>query len=176
MMFLLWVSWIFWRTDLPRFMKFVLAFIIVGVVGSGLFQHYAYKGFPYGPYRKLSIYFSGRLSERERIVHSNKLTMLPTYYHDPSLPQVYVADPEGSGTDTLSEETQAALGIVEKPSIEAAVDGASIVYFIIFSREISEVQRQGLKTHPYIFWIEENYHLRDVGIWQDIRVYSYREK
>ncbi|MBS3751866.1 MAG: glycosyltransferase family 39 protein [Anaerolineales bacterium] len=176
MMFLLWVSWVFWRTKLPQIMQALLALSVVGVMGSGLYQHYTYQGFPYGPYRKLSSYFSENLSTGERVVHSNKLTMLPTYYHDSSIPQVYVDDPEGSDTDTLSDESREALGVIEKPNIEAAASQVNTIYFVIFSREISEVKEQGLKTHPYLLWLEENFRQEDLDIWQDIRVYKFRER
>jgi hypothetical protein len=68
------------------------------------------------------------------------------------------------------------LGVIEKPNIEAAARQADTIYFVIFSREISEVKEQGLKAHPYLLWLDENYRQEDLNIWQDIKVYKFREK
>ena len=57
------------------------------------------------------------------IVHSNKLTFLPTHYYDRSLPQDFVADEPGSPSDTLAYPTQQALGLFATSDIATATLG-----------------------------------------------------
>jgi 4-amino-4-deoxy-L-arabinose transferase-like glycosyltransferase len=174
--FLLWLSWSLARTNLPQsVMWFVLGLMLIGMT-MGIFQHVTYRGFPYGPYQALSEYLVSEMTAGDRIVHSNKLTMLPMAYYDRDLPQHYVADVSGSGSDTLALPTQKALGLVADPDIQSAVGNAERIWFVIFSQAIDEYQSEGYLSHPHILWLKDNFDLCRVSSWADIELYFYAQK
>jgi hypothetical protein len=121
----------------------------------------------------LDRYLAEELSPDDRIVHSNKLTMLPMVYYDRDLPQRYVADPPRSGSDTLALPTQRVLGLMADPDLQAAVGGAKRVWFVIFSQAIVEYQMEGYSTHPHIRWLEKTYQLEQEQNWVDIKLYRF---
>ena len=172
--FLIWLAWVFWETDLPGVLRAASILGLFLMMGLGLLQHYRYRGFPYAPYRSLASYLEGTINSNDRIVHSNKLTMLPIYYHAQALPQYFVADPEGGGTDTLSERTQQVIGVEERENIAEAVGNASRVWWIVFAREIEEYQELGLKEHPQLSWLQEDFLLVNKESWGELEVYHFR--
>ncbi|MEA3349516.1 MAG: glycosyltransferase family 39 protein [Chloroflexota bacterium] len=170
--FLLWLAWVLSRSGLPRWMSgFAAAILLIGM-GMGIYQHITYRGFPYGSYQALDSHLAQEISPGDRIVHSNKLTMLPAVYYDRDLPQSYIADSPGSGSDTLALPTQQILGLIAEPDIEAAVGEASRVWLLIFIQAIEEYQVQGY-DHPHIAWLEENFVFERVDAWDDIQLYVY---
>jgi len=172
-MFLLWMAWALCCTPMPRPVRtLVLALLLVGA-GLGVYQHITYRGFPYAPYAELDASLRERAAPDEVILHSNKLTMLPAVYYDPDLPQRYLADPPGSGSDTLALPTQQALGLIAERSLEAAVGDAPRVWFVIFERAIREYRDLGYETHPHLTWLDAHYRLERVETWDDVLLYVY---
>jgi mannosyltransferase len=172
-LFLLWIGWAISQTNAPKPVgRFALLILLVGMI-VGLQQNIAYRGFPYGPYAKLDAYLAESVAPQDVILHSNKLTLLPSYYYNRDLPQEYVADSPGSGSDTLALPTQKVLGLLAQPSMESAVGGANRVWFIVFSRAIEEYRALGEPTHPHLSWLDAHYHLVRVEKWDDILLYVY---
>jgi hypothetical protein len=150
-----------------------MAILLLAASGIGIYQHLTYRGFHYGPYQELGNYLTENLSEEDVIIHSNKLTMLPTVYYFRDLTQFYVADQPGSRSDTLALPTQEVLGLLASPTIEEAAGESSGVWLVIFTEAIQEYQALGLDTHPHITWLEEYYTLVSIEEWDDILLYRY---
>ncbi len=174
--FWMWVAWSLMRTNMPRpVMAAALGAVLVGA-GMGLIQHTTYMGFPYAPYAALGDSLAQRLDLGEVIVHSNKISMLPSVYTHRDLVQRYVADPDSSGSDTLGIATQHTLGLLADGSIQAAANQAQGVWFIIFDRAEAEYLSAGYTAHPHLEWLNDHYRLLDREQWGDLKVYHYREK
>ena len=138
-----------------------------------MYEHWTYDGFPYGPYQELNRRIEGSIAPDDVILHSNKLTMLPAVYYNRSLIGKYLADPPGSGSDTLAPATQNVLQLIAEPSLEVAVQGASRVWFIIFTKAIQEYQGIGDGTHPHLAWLEDHLYLEEIETWGDLRLYIF---
>jgi 4-amino-4-deoxy-L-arabinose transferase-like glycosyltransferase len=171
--FILWLGWalaaqrgapVFTWTGRPAL---ALAFAV------GLFGFYTYSGFPYAPYPNLDEFLRQHRAPGDVIVHSNKLSAIPAIYYAPDLEQRYLADPPGSGSDTLAPATQRVLGLMAQSDIAAASQGASGVWFIVFPREIEEYRALGTGDHPALAWLEARFRTADVSDWGDLRVYHF---
>jgi len=171
--FSLWLGWVLIHTDLPKPIAGIMAALILVGGSIGITQHITYRGFPYGPYPQLGEYLEEQHIPEDAIIHSNKLTMLPMVYYHGDLPQAFIADLPGSGSDTLALPTQETLGLFATPAIKEGVGEAQGIWLIIFSRAIEEYQLLGYPTHPHITWLEEKFNLVGVETWDDILVYRY---
>ena len=172
-MFLVWLAWVITETKKPILVQGLLTLLIVTGFGMGFYQHIVYDGFPYGPYAEIASHLRNSSSDQAVILHSNKLTMLPTYYYDRDLPQKYLPDVPGSGADTLALPTQKILGLVAESSIEDSVGDATKVWFVIFSKAIDEYRSLGYKTHPQLTRLEANFSLERQEDWEDISIYVF---
>jgi hypothetical protein len=172
-MFWCWLAWAFMATGLPRFVKIISFTLLSAGIILGLATHLTYSGFPYGPYDALVASIQNRLEAGDVIVHSNKLSLLPMVYFDPSLEERFIADPSGSGTDTLAPATQKVLGLQESGSLASATADARRIWFIIFQKSIDEAVNAGLATHPHITWLNGNLDLESEESWGPVLVYLY---
>jgi hypothetical protein len=173
LLYLGWVAWSLTDTRMVSPIKyFTLALLVLGM-GIGYFQHLTYQGFPYGPYSDLVNELHGQVGSNDLVLHSNKLTMLPSVYYDRQLPQDYIADPPGSGSDTLAPATQEVLGLIALPSIDSVGDSKDRIWFVIFQRAIDEYQAMGYQTHPHLAWLDKHYSLDHIEAWGDIKTYVY---
>lgn len=172
-MYLLWLAWALVETNLAIPIQRMTVLLLVLACGAGYYQHLTYRGFPYAPYPQMMQALETRLVPGDVILHSNKLTMLPSVFYNRKLPQEYVNDPPGSGADTLAEPTQKTLGLYARPSVEDAVDEADRVWFVIFARAIDEYRQQGYASHPHLEWLQEHYRLQGVETWEDVRLYQF---
>jgi len=171
-MFCIWLGWSLTRTKLPRLIQITAAgFVAVSAV-MGIYQHVSYNGFPYGPYAALDQSLENRIASGDLIIHSSKLSYLPAFYHDPSLPQGFILDPSGSGTDTLAPATREMLGLREFNSIEHAADGATQLWFVIFQSSIDEYEAAG-RLHPHLEYLDQNFSLEFMESWGGINLYRY---
>jgi len=173
LLFLMWLGWALSRTGMPRAIQYSAFLLLVGGMLMGFYNHVNYAGFPYAPYADLDGYLADHSSEDDVILHSNKLTMLPMVYYDRDLPQRYLADPVGSGADTLAPATQEVLGFFAEPKISAAVGDARGVWLVIFQRAIEEYQALGYDTHPQLQWLNSHSNLKEISNWGDLRLYEY---
>lgn len=174
--FCIWLAWAFTQTKLPRPIQFFAFVLILLSAGMGYYQHLTYKGFPYGPYAALDQSIVNRLEPGDVIIHSNKLTYLPTFYFDRDLPQSYVIDPLGGSTDTLSPATRRILHLTDQENIEPASAGADRIWFIVFQQSINEFTAQGYKTHPQLEYLDQQFTLESTETWDDVKVYLYKRR
>jgi 4-amino-4-deoxy-L-arabinose transferase-like glycosyltransferase len=169
--FCIWLACAFMQTELPRPIQGLALALILASAGMGIFQHVTYRGFPYvSPDLNQSI--EGRLEEGDVVIHSSKLSYLPSFYFDKTLPQGFIADPVNSSVDTLSPATQKILNLQSFETIENGTANASRVWLIIYRQSLDEyVQAQ--KTHPHLEYLDENFERESVEEWDDIRIYLY---
>jgi 4-amino-4-deoxy-L-arabinose transferase-like glycosyltransferase len=151
---------------------FLLAAVALAEAG-GLAAHYRFNQFPRPDFPALTAYLAMNARPGDVVVHSNKLTMLPAVYYDRALPQTFVGDPPGSGSDTLAYPTQQALGLYARTDIEAAAGGAGRVWFVIFDRAVEEYRALGQPTHPHLAWLEAHYKPVGLAHFGDLAVYEF---
>ncbi len=171
--FLIWLAWAFTETPLPRPIQVVaLLLLLVGFV-LGIYEHVTFSGFPYAPYSVMDGYLRAHEQPGDTIIHSNKLSMLPSVYYDRRLVQSYVGDPPGSSQDTLALSTQQVLTLIAQPDIQSAVGNAARVWFIIFDQSNQEYIQAGSPMHPQLAWLMNHDSLVEVQNWGDLRVYLF---
>ena len=112
------------------------------------------------------------IDNKSLILHTNKISMLPAYYDDPTLPHRYLQDPPGSGSDTLAQPTQEVLRLLAEHDPQSAVKDAVHVYLVVFRQEIDDYKSLGYLTHPTIAALEETYRIREINSWDDLFVYD----
>jgi 4-amino-4-deoxy-L-arabinose transferase-like glycosyltransferase len=173
--FMLWLGWFLTLPKLHKLVRNLLLLLIMVSATTGIYQHITYRGFPYGPYIELGSYLKEQVSQNDKIVHSNKLTLLPMIHYYREMPQEFVQDLPGSGSDVFFQPTQRVLGVSESESIEDAAAGSPTVWLIIFSKAIDEYTEIGYPTHPQLAWLEENYNLVRIETWDDILLYRYEK-
>jgi 4-amino-4-deoxy-L-arabinose transferase-like glycosyltransferase len=174
-LYLVWIGSIVALDSIKRLDRGVIAAIVMALFSVGLLNHYQYQDFPYAPYQDINEYISENLAEDGIIVHSNKITMLPAYYYDQSLPHVFIADQPESGSDTLTIPTQEVIGIEEQADIESAVDGHKHVFLVIFEREIREYQQAGVEIHPNLNYLRANLKEQSLGSFGGVLVYEFQD-
>lgn len=174
--FMLWLAWMLANTKLPRPVQGFVLVVLAIASGVGIYEHIAYKDFPYGPFQALDASLQSRAKSGDLIVHSNKLSLLPAIYFDRSLPQVYVADPPGSPEDTLAPATQEVLGVNAAPNIQTAVGSAPRVWYIVYETSINEYQSNGYTTPPDLEFLNSRYNLVTQEIWDGVNVFLYTRK
>lgn len=172
--FAVWIGWALGSKAVRRFERAILIFVLLVGAYIGIQTHLTYQGFPYANYDEIGEMIAGEIKQSEVVVHSNKLTFVPMfYYHSSALDQRFVADLEGSGSDTLRIPTQEVLGFRESGSIEEAVGDAEGFWLVIFKQAIEEARASGGETHPHLEWAQKYYYLRTCSAWDDILVCYY---
>ena len=174
--FLLWIAWVI----APREGRRVESFLMIGCLAIafsiGLFSRVTYRGFPYAPFENVNDFITSELEEGGVALHSNKITMLPSYYYDELLPHTYIADPPGAGSDTLALPTQEVLGLIAQPEAIHAVGDARQVFFVMFERELGDYDALGAIKHPHLSWLEEHYRLVEQTAWDDLSLYRFESR
>ena len=158
----------------PRPVKWGLLVPAVVIIAASLWNHYSYVQFPRGHFAQVAAYLGAHRQPGDAIVHSNKLTFLPTHYYDRSLPQAFIADDPGSPSDTLAYPTQEALGLFATPDLATATQGHDRVWFVIFHRALDEYRAAGRPDHPHRIWLERHYNLMSVTSFNDLDLYEYQ--
>ena len=155
--YLFFLAWVIGGHEIPAIFRWT-ARILVGVSFIvGLASYWTYRGFPYAPYEDIVHYVEAHRTQGESLLHSNKLTALPSEYYAPDLDQEFLADLPGSGSDTLAPATQRQLGLIAQPDPRAAIGEAPGVWFLIFPREIAEYAALGASEHPALAWLTANF-------------------
>jgi len=171
-----WLAWVVRTTNVQKPLEYAL----LGLLGLssllGIYQHLTYRDFPYGPFQALDRSLRERVKAQDVIVHSNKLTMLPAIFFDPTLSQSFIRDEPGSPADTLAAATQQVLGIRAETSIESATRNASKVWYIIYRRSVAELKAAGHKTYPDLEYLDANYTLQSVEDWDGLQLYIYTKR
>jgi 4-amino-4-deoxy-L-arabinose transferase-like glycosyltransferase len=162
------------RGPMPKPIRWGLLLPSVLIVAASLAHHYSYAQFPRPPFKEVARYLRTHYQPADVIIHSNKLSFLPTYYYDRSLPQAFIADEPGSPSDTLAYPTQQALGLFASADIATATLGHERVWFVIFRRAIDEYRAADYPDHPQRVWLEQHYTLVSVTSFNDLDVYEYQ--
>jgi len=171
--FCLWLAWALRGTHLPRRM------LITGMLGLamaftfGLFGFYTYSGFPYAPYKDLDSYLDQQLMDGEVILHSNKVTALPAIYYDQGLDHHYLADPPGTGSDTLALATQQVLGLLADKDVATVCGDAEGVWFVIFPREVEDYRSFGVEEHPALSWLQAQFKIAEIRSFGELKLYHF---
>lgn len=174
--FCLWLAWALFGTPLPRILQTGLAILLALGAALGLYQHAAYRDFPYAPYQELDTSLSERIAPGDVIIHSSKLSLLPAEYHDRTLPQIFIADPPGGRTDTLAESTREVLEVTVASDIETATKERRRVWFVIFKRSIEEAQATSANTHSHLQYLEQQFRLIAIEDWDTLQVYLFESQ
>ena len=138
------------------------------VVIAALLYHYSYASFPRPPFPQAVAYLQQQVAPGDLIIHSNKLTFLPSHYYAPNLPQTFIADPPGSPSDTLDEATQAVLGVSESADLPTAAGGRGRVWLVIFAAAAAETA-----PHPHLAWLQAHYALAQTQAFNDLLIYEF---
>ena len=174
--FLLLIAWLIGGDLVPERLRWT-ARVAVGLsFGIGLTSFWTYRGFPYAPYGEIVSFVADRKAGDEVLLHSNKLTALPSYYYDPILTQEYLADPPGSGSDTLAPATQRELGLIAQPDARSAIGAGQGVWFLIFPREIEEYAALGAAEHPALAWLMANFSEDEVLTIGEAELHHFRNR
>jgi mannosyltransferase len=172
-MFCIWLAWVLSRQNLQRPVLLTITGLILISSGIGIYQHVSYDDFPYGPYDSLARELAENSGKNSIIVHSNKLSYLPTLYFNSVLDQVYIADPQGGRTDTLAPATREVLNLHAINSVEDIDLKAEHVWYIIYQSSIDEYTSQGFQVHPDILYLDAHYRLESREKRGDLWLYSY---
>jgi hypothetical protein len=169
--FCLWLAWAFTQTKLPRPIQGFALALILAAAGMGIYQHVTYKGFPYMP-PALTQSIADRFEDGDVVIHSSKLSYLPSLYYDRALLQGFVSDPPNSNVDTLSPATQKILNLNSFADIEDGTENADRVWFIVYQQSLDEYAEVG-QIHPHLEYLDGHFTLEAVGEWGGARVYLY---
>lgn len=171
--FCAWLAWSIMAAHSPMIARQLTIVLLTAGFALGLYEHVTYAGFPYGPFGSIAASLKARRQSGDVIIHSSKLSMLPTAYYDRNLPETFVADPPGSPVDTLAPGTQKTLGLEAQPDIESAAGNADRVWFILFDESNLEYVKAGYPEHPHLSWLMAHYRLIEDRNWGDISVYLF---
>ncbi len=171
--FCIWLAWVLTRTKAPQPIRVFMTILILASSFLGISQHIAYKGFPYGPFAKIGQTISSEINPGDMVLHSSKLSYLPSLYFNHDLPQGYIIDPPGSTVDTLAPSTRDILGLTGYEDISSATIDTSRIWFIIYQTSIDEYTSQGETNHPQLTYLESEFNLESVKKQDDIVVYLF---
>ncbi len=174
--FLIWLAWALTSTKLPRLVGNLALGLLAIASFLGIYQHVTYSGFPYGNFQALDNTLQMYAGPGDVIVHSNKLSLLPSIYYDRMLPQVYITDPPGSPEDTLAPAAQEVLGVNAKANIQSAVGNATQIFYIIYQESIDEYRTAGYATHPDLAYLTSHYDLAGEDTWNGLLLYRFSRK
>ena len=158
----------------PRAVKWGLLLPATILILLSLVNHYTYEQFPRPSFDELAAFLREHKEPGDAIVHSNKLTFLPTHYYDRSLPQAFIGDEPGSPSDTLAYPTQQALALFATEGIETAASGHGRVLWIVFRPELEEYRQAGYAEHPQLAWLQEHYLPGTVTSFGDMELHEFR--
>lgn len=171
--FCIWLAWALVQTRMARPMQYTAAALLGVAFTVGIYEHITYAGFPYAPYESMLKHVEDEQQLGDVIIHSSKLSMLPSAYYDRGLAETYIADPPGSPQDTLARGTQQVLGLEAQPDLQTAAGSAARIWFIIFRESNQEYVSAGYPEHPQLSWLRAHYSQIDLTNWGDLHVYLF---
>jgi 4-amino-4-deoxy-L-arabinose transferase-like glycosyltransferase len=174
------LAWLFTRGGMPRIIVGVLAVAWGIVIVFSLVTHYTWDTFPNAPFDDAGDYLARERGPADVIVHGNKITALPMIYYERDLPQRYVRDIPGSGSDTLAVPTQKALGLLADDCVAVAAGGEARVWYVTFEK-LEEEMVQLVEDDPAntlydsLSWLRAHYTEVGVRRFDDLNVYRFEE-
>lgn len=166
------VSWLI--TSTPLLTRWVLSLFLIIIVTALLPTYYAYTEFPRSPFDQAAQMLRAQIQPGDVILHDNKMSFFPMYYYDRELEQTFLADPAGSGSDTLAIPTQRALNLYAT-SLETAIEGKSRVWFVIFQIAIDQASETG-QWHSNLSRFDAMMNRRQVQECGDLRIILYEAR
>ncbi|MEP7287658.1 MAG: glycosyltransferase family 39 protein [Chloroflexota bacterium] len=163
------LAWLLTRARLPSLIVGLVSVSWLITIVLGLSIHYTWNTFPRPPFDTADRAIADVWQEGDRVVHANKLTLLPMVYYNRTLAQSYVRDTPGSGEDTLAIPTQKVLNLFADNCISAAAHGSSRIWFVIFQRQIAEESG----ASPSLGWLNVHYRQVSVEAYNDLLIYLY---
>jgi len=172
--FCVWLAAAFTQTKPPRAIQILVSIFIFASSVTGIYQHITSKGFPYGQYSALNISIQSRIKQGDVIIHSSKLSYLPSFYFNQNIQQGFIIDPPNSSVDSLAPATREILKVNEIENIEKGTVHASRIWFVIYQQSIDELKSQGYQTHPQLKYLDQHFKLESVETWDDLKIYLYK--
>ncbi len=172
------MGWLFARGGMPRPIVAVVAGAWAVVAAFGLVTHYTWDTFPNPPFDRAVQYLEETVAEGDAVVHGNKITALPMVYYGRDLPQRYVRDIPGSGSDTLALPTQRALGLLADECVAEAAGGAPRIWYVAFDRledEMAALVADDPQNEQYdsLRWLRQHYAEQDAFRFNDLVIYLF---
>jgi hypothetical protein len=174
------LAWLFVRGGLPRV---ITAILILGwgvVIVFGLITLYTWDTFPNPPFDDAADYLREHHEADDVIVHGNKITALPMVYYERDLPQRYVRDIPGSGSDTLAVPTQEALQLLADDCMAQSAGGAPRLWYVAFEQlenEMRDLVEDDPRNSQYdsLNWLRAHYHQADLFTFDDLNIFLFVE-
>lgn len=167
LMLVLWAAWAL--TQLPERMPLVIGVGLAALACFSLWFYYPYDNFPRPPFKAALAYIAARYRPDDAVVHDNKLTYFPMIFYDRLLPESFIADPVGAGSDTLAFPTQGALGLYAS-SLSGATSDHSRVWFVIMREAETESALPG-----NLNWMNTHYKQIGMDSFNDLDIYLYEK-
>ncbi|MBI4675648.1 MAG: glycosyltransferase family 39 protein [Chloroflexi bacterium] len=163
------VAWLL--TRLPRVLRRAVMVVLALVTIATYAFYYPYADFPRPPFREGVAFLDAHVLPGDAIVHDNKMTYFPMHYyaHGDGLPQAFIADPAGGGSDTLAYPTQEALDLFAT-NLENATGSHPRVWFVIFRQAREESAHTG-----NLEWMRAHYHLAQEMTFHDLELYLFEK-
>lgn len=174
--FCVWFAWTLSSTSMPKVIKGSVAVLLTIGFGMGLRQACTYNGYGMDGLKAVSAVLADQLEPGDVVVHSNKLTYLPLFYYDKTLPMTYVTDTPGSSTDTLLPATREVLGVHDVPDIQSAAEGVNRMWFVILQESVDEYIDAGYSTHDHLRYLEEEFDLISTQTYADVVLFQFERK
>jgi len=171
--FLLLAAWA--SSKLPRVVRTGAGALLGAVLIVALISHYGYAGFPRAPWPEVAAYLRANAVEGDAILHDSKLTFFPMHVVDPELPQAYLSDVAGIGSDTLAPATQRALGLVAV-DVEDAIADRDRAWLVIFSRTRGDYRAAGFDDDPNWATLEARFDAVDQRSFGEVEVYLFERE
>ena len=169
----LWLAWAFDQPARAPALRWTAVASLVVAMILGLHGYYTYRGFPYAPFADVMRELHERQGEGEVVLHSDKLTALPSVYVGATLPVRFLADPPGSPSDNLSPGAQRLFGLESFLTVQEAVDDVPGVWLVLFRQEVEEYQARGIEPHPVVGGLTESFTLVGEQTYGDVLVQHY---
>jgi hypothetical protein len=170
------LGWLVTTGKAPMPMRAIAAAALGITTIQGLAGFYNYRGFPHAPFEELVTRLRSDWEPGEVIVHSNKISALPSAYYGPDLDLHYLADSPESPNDTLARPTQEVLGLLADADIVAAVGDSDGVWFIQFRQEVEDYVALGIQIPPALAWLEQNFGLAAQFAVGDLQVFHFEAR
>ena len=168
-----WVGWVLVHSQPSRLIRNTILSLIILASINGVYHHVTYQGFPYYPGAIIGRELSSRIQSSDLVLHSRKLSYLPSLLESPGLNQGFIIDPPQSNVDTLAPATRKVLGLVEFTDIRSASRNVNRVWFVIYQKSIEETVHQGYKTHPHLEYLGRNFSLVSVYTYGEVKIFLY---
>lgn len=169
LMLVILMAWMLAR--LPRAVAYTVATALVALCVATYVFYFTYADFPRPPFRDALAFLRTQLRAGDVIAHDNKMSYFPMYYYARAepLPQRFIMDPPGAGSDTLAYPTQEALGLFAASRDEAFQDAARVWFVMFREARVETTQAENLE------WLRQNYTLAQTRNFHDLELYLFEK-